>query len=224
VIFTPQLSKLTGIGLLALFSLVCAIGLTVSAQSGRRLPNSKPTASPPATPEQTATAEPTQKPKAAISIVVGIDSDAFSGVPIEYFRIALDNCADRIEQSPSVEVAGRRTHMSRGEAIRAAKGEKTAYLAWLQVRGDSVGADRSVHDITEVFIEYSLFAPATAKLVTSGRTYQRALRKGGVVVGPPTGSRRNGVYGQYLIREAARDAGERILSALEIPTGRPVPP
>lgn len=196
--------------------------LSANAQSGRRLPNSKPIAPP--TPEPTPTpAAVKEKPK-AISVLVGIDSDSFLGIPLHYYSVALDACGERIEASTAVEVAGRQLHMTRGEAIRRAKAEKESYIVWLQLRGDSLDADRSVHNLGEIILEYVLLAPVTAKQVTAGRTYQSAVRKGGVVISPRSGGRTNDVYGQYLIREAARDAGERILSALHVPTGRTVPP
>lgn len=207
------------VGTLVLFCLAC----TVYSQSGRRLPNSKPIPVP--TPQPSATPKASvEKPKPAISVVVGIDSDSFFGIPLQYYDVALDACAARIERSPLVTVAGRQTRMARSDAIRQAKAEKESYVVWLQLRGDSMDADRSVHNLSEVVLDYVMFAPVTAKQVTAGRTYQSATRRGGVVVNPRTTSRTGDVYGEYLIREAAREAGERILSALHVPTGRTLPP
>ena len=217
--FASPKSSLAVVGTLVLFCFACA----VYSQSGRRLPNSKSIPVP--APEPTAAPKAAvEKPKPAISVVVGIDSDSFFGIPLQYYDVALDACAARIERSPSVAVAGRQTRMARSDAIRQAKAEKESYIVWLQLRGDSMGADRSVDNLSQVVLDYVMFAPGTAKQITAGRTYQSATRRGGVIVNPRTTSRTGDLYGEYLIREAAREAGERILSALHVATGRTVPP
>lgn len=218
--FPSPRSLLAVVGTLVLFCLACA----VYSQSGRRLPNSKSIPVPVPTPQPTATPKvAVEKPKPVISVVVGIDSDSFFGIPLQYYDVALDACAARIGRSPLVTVAGRQTRMARSEAIRQAKAEKESYVVWLQLRGDSMDADRSVHNLTEILLDYVMFAPVTAKQVTAGRTYQNANSKGRVIVNPRTTPRTGDVYGEYLIREAAREAGERILSALHVPTGRTLP-
>lgn len=206
----------------ALLVFLCLTPTAVIAQSGRRLPNSKPVAAP--TPEPTPTpAAEKEKPKPAYSVLVGIDSDSFLGIPLQYYSVAVEACAARIEASSSVQVAGQQTRVSRSEAIRRAKAEKETYVVWLQLRDDSMGADRGASSSSEIVLEYLLLAPGTAKQVTAGRTYQSATRRGGVIVNPRT-TGRGTIYGEHLIKEAAREAGERILSALTLPTGKTLPP
>jgi hypothetical protein len=115
--------------------------------------------------------------------------------------------------------------MNRGEAIKLAKSQKEAYVALLDLRTEGLGSGSMSSDsYDEILIDYVVFAPETAKVSTSGRTYQRAYRKGPIVVGPRTG-RTSPIYAEQMLRQAARDAAERILSALHlIIPGRTIPP
>jgi hypothetical protein len=157
-------------------------------------------------------------------VIVGIDRDTFAYLPLQYYSLALEGCAESIDKSASVQVTAQESYMNRGEAVRKAKAESENYIVWLQLRGESLDSEHGIDNISEIYVEYVVLAPGTAKQITSGRTYQRAMRKGNVVVGPPASGRRNEVVGQYLIREAARDAGKRVLEALPVPAGRTVPP
>lgn len=193
--------------------------LAASAQSGRRLPSSKPIAAP--TPEPTPTPVVKEKSKPAISVILGIESDSFFVVPLNYYSAALAGCAERLEESPSVKVSASQRHMSRSEAIKLAKSEKESYVVWLQLRADSLDADRGAANTSDVYLDYVLFAPGTAKQIAAGRTYPGSVRKGGVIANPR--GRTGNIYGEYLVKEAGREAGERILSELRLP-GRPIPP
>ncbi|HSB29312.1 MAG TPA: hypothetical protein VLE19_15700, partial [Pyrinomonadaceae bacterium] len=68
----------------------------------------------------------------------------------------------------------------------------------------------------QIQLEYVVFAPGTAKIVTSGRTYQNASRKGPVVVGPTGGGSTSGLYREVLLKRAGEEAGDRILRALHL--------
>lgn len=100
-----------------------------------------------------------------------------------------------------------------------AKSEKEAYVVWLQLRTDSM-SNRQTADYNEIFIEYWVFAPTTAKVKTSGRTHQAASGRGGVVVIPRT--RTSLPTSELLLKQAAREAAERILAAMRdvVPGGR----
>jgi len=214
-----NLASVAAAALLITFTAIPAV-----AQSGRRLPNSKPVVAP--QPEETPTPAPVvpKKTKKPFSVVVGIDRDSFAYLPLQYYSLALEGCTESIDKSPSVQVVAQESYMNRGEAVRRAKNETENYIVWLQLRGESLDAERGINNISEIYVEYAVLAPGTAKQIAAGRTYQRALRKGDVVVGPAPSSRRNEVFGQYMIREAARDAGKRVLEALSVPAGRTVPP
>lgn len=192
----------------------------VGAQSGRRrLPSSESESVTAPTPEPTPEPSVNREIPPAFTMIVGIDRDlgAFDISPA-FYGAALSGCADRLDRSPSVKVQGAERDFSRGEAIKAAKAEKEVHVVWLQLRGDRNGADSSTNG-SDLIIEYVVFAPVTAKIVASGRTYQRRVQ-GGILGIPNT---RNIAYREELIREAAETAAERILSSLDLPAGRPIP-
>ena len=205
-----------------LFSLNALVG---SAQSGRRLPKA---AAPP--PEEKREAKSSEKSKddekARVAIILGIDGRHLSfNVPTYFYDAVLQSCADRLRDAPSVKLNVTGRDMNRGEAIKLAKSQKEAYVALLDLRTEGLGSGSMSSDsYDEILIDYVVFAPETAKVTTSGRSYQRAYRKGPIVVGPRTG-RTSPIYAEQMLRQAARDAAERILSALHlIIPGRTIPP
>ena len=214
----------------ALLMVIAGVAVLLSSalystgQSGRRTVNPKPVEAPSpeptATPQQQSSAE---KTKAAHRMIVGIDSGSgFENIPLYLYSAALYGCSEKLDESPSVKVEGSYESFSRGQAVSRAKAEKEGYVVWLQLRGESTSADRNVNNIREVHLEYVLLAPGTAKQITSGRTYQRAANVGDVILNP--GGRNNSAYAERLVKQAARDAAQRILAALDLPGGRRLPP
>jgi hypothetical protein len=199
--------------LLTFLALLCAF--SVHAQSGRR--QSKP---PQVAPVPTPTPEPTPKPKEEtktdVGFIVGIDqNDSFSYYPLSYYTTVLNACADRLKRGSSAKVTTSE-HMNRGEAIRAAKSEKTTYVVWLRFYALNMN-NQSTRD-ADIELEYTVFTPVTAKIATSGRSYQNARRAGPVVVGPPGGST-SILYREALLKRTAEDAADRILKALHLAVG-----
>ncbi|HEY8227413.1 MAG TPA: hypothetical protein VIG25_19240, partial [Pyrinomonadaceae bacterium] len=86
---------------------------------------------------------------------------------------------------------------------------------WLKLGGFTLEPSQQVRD-SEIEIEYVVFAPGTAKIATSGRTYQNANRKGPIVVQPPGRGPNSTIYIEQLLKRAAEDAGDRILKALHL--------
>jgi len=202
----------------SLFVLFSALPLF--AQSGRRLPNSKSIPTPTPEPEPTPTATP-EKQKYSFALVVGMDrGSGFISAPLRFYQTALDACVDRLERSSAIKVVAVHRDMSRGDAVRGAKSDKESYVVWLQLRTDGFGADRGINDYGEIIIEYTLLEPRTAKQIASGRAYQRAARKGNVVLGPTRTGRTSELQAEYLLKLAAQDAADRILEALNLPAGR----
>jgi hypothetical protein len=181
------------------------------AQSGRR--TAKPKVAPVSTPEPspaptpTASAKPAEKP--ALRLIVGMDR--YRGF---VFHDIQNACADRLDDNRSVQVIIDRNGMTRGDAIRRARAETDGYVVWLDLRTDSMSGD--LDSGGNYVLEYSVFAPETAKLATSGRTYPQAFRNRSVILNPRT----SGIYGDYQLQQAARQAADRILSALK----HPLPP
>jgi hypothetical protein len=210
------------LALSATFALIAVSGGTGVAQSGRRAPKSStpaPTPTPQAEPVQK---KPAAETKAALSFIVGIDREAgFAIIPMYFYDSVLRACGERLDDSPSVKVTVANREMNRGEAIKRAKAESESHIVWIQLRFDS-GMGQSDADLREVYLDYWVFAPATAKVITNGRSYQQVYRGGGVIVMPRPGGRASLPYIEQLLKQAARDAAERILSAMDLP-GRKVP-
>ena len=194
-----------------LYSIVCATlllscALAVVAQSGRRVRKSVPANIP--TPEATPTPIiPSAKPKPAFTFIVGIDKYGdFSRISLNAYSGVLRSCAERLDDSLSVKAEISTRDLSRADAVRKAKEEKEAYVVWLQLRPNTFTGQTGVYDDPyNVYVQYSVFAPTTAKQVTSGNTYPEAYRNKRVRV--PTST----TNGDYYLNQAARGAAERIL-------------
>lgn len=199
-----------------LMAFILAGGLSVIAQSGRR--PKTPTSVPSATPEPVPTStKATDEEKPTRTLIVGIDrySDV-SDIPLHFYSNVLSSCAERLDDSKSVKVSPATENMSRADAFKRAKDEKVAYVVSLQLLSTSTRVGfQTTRDLNDVYIDYSVFAPTTAKVVAKGRTYQRGDAKGGIVVKQPSGRTTIG-DNDYWLKEAARVAAERILSQLHI--------
>jgi hypothetical protein len=188
-----------------IFALGCAA--TAAAQSGRRAPKSTPAAS---TPEPTPTpVAASEQPKPVLQIVVGIERyDSFSSISIGTYNDVLRSCAQRLDEPPSVSVERVERPMSRGEAVNRAKAEKNAYVVFLRVREDEM-SNNMTGTPNNVYIEYVVFAPTTAKVVSTGSAYPR---RRGII----PSSRTPGINGDREVIEAARTVANKILSALQM--------
>lgn len=184
---------------------------SVYAQSGRR--HAKPA---PAVPVATPTPEPTPAPKKAekessLLFFVGANrNDSYSTLPFTYHDAAVRGCVDRLRAGSSGGVDVTDKSFSRGEAIKKAKAESGTYVVLLTLKLDTMA--RSYDDL---ILEFVVFAPGTAKIVTSGNSYPNAARTGPVILGPgrnPTSS----LYREKLLAMAGEDAGNRILKALHL--------
>ena len=188
---------------------ICA--MTATAQSGRRAPKSAPISTP--TPEATPSTKPAEKEKR--SLIIGIDStDTFSRVPLYFYDSVLQGCAHRLRAESSVKLDVQQ-NMNRGEAVKRAKAETETDVVLLQLRTDNIRSSDSSADLSQVFIEYFVFAPATAKQIASGNVYQQNFRTKGIPVPVPSGQS-NAVYAEQRLKQAAEEAADRILSALHI--------
>lgn len=194
----------------------CALG--IAAQSGRRA--RKPQPAPASTPEPTPTPAPTptakQEPK--FTFILGLDKYGdFSRVSLNTYSGVLRSCANRLDDSMLVKSEIESSDMSYGNAVRRAKAEKEAYVVWIQLRSASFGSVSEINgDPNNIYIEYRVLEPTTAKQVTSGSTFPEAYRKGPRIPNTPTG-------GDYYLNQAARGAAERILDHFHLHPSVKVP-
>ena len=102
--------------------------------------------------------------------------------------------------------------MNRGEAIKKAKAETTTYVVLVRLVLDRMTA-QSYDDLE---VDFVVFAPQTAKVITSGKAYLGGVRKGGVVVGPTTRGPTGPLYREQMLRRAGEEIGDRILKAMNL--------
>jgi hypothetical protein len=194
------------ISLALIFALSCAA--TATAQSGRRAPKSAPAPAAVPTPEPIPTpVVASEQPKPVLQIVVGIDRyDNFSSISLSTYNEVLRSCAQRLDEPQSVTVERVERSLSRNEASNRAKAEKNAYVVWLRVREDEMSSN-TTGTPNNVYIEYFVFAPTTAKVVSSGSAYPR---KRGIIPSSRT------INADREVIEAARTVASKILAALQM--------
>jgi hypothetical protein len=198
---------------LVLLLLLVAICTSIAhGQSGRRQP--KP---PPAAPIPTPTPEPTPEPKPPqkepdFGFLLGSDHFGYDSFPLGYYDAVMRGCGDRLRYGSSARVDVTQNSMSRGEAIKKAKAETTTYVVLLRLLLDQMTA-QSYDDLE---VDFVVFAPQTAKVVTSGKAYLGGVRKGGVVVGPTTRGPTGPLYREQMLKRAGEEVGERILKAMNL--------
>jgi len=130
----------------------------------------------------------------------------FTRVSLYTMSSVLRNCADRFNDAPAASGTVSGQNMSRADAIRQAKAEKTSYIVWLQLRANNLRGETGVYDDpNNVYLQYIVLAPQTAKQVTQGNTYPEVYRNKKVRLPTPSSD------GDYYLNQAARGAAERIL-------------
>ncbi|HLL74872.1 MAG TPA: hypothetical protein VK421_06370 [Pyrinomonadaceae bacterium] len=152
--------------LAALSLLACAAAF---AQSGRRPPKPQEIA-----PVPTPTPEPTPLPKddrveeKIPLVVMAGEANLFYQTSREIETVQAVAVV-RLRESRALEVSAEERRASRGEAVRRAKESKGRHVVWLELRTDPRLETMAQRPPPEYFsIEFSVFQPATAKLLTSG--------------------------------------------------------
>lgn len=196
-----------------LVAVLFACAIVGQAQSGRRsttVPPTAPSVSGPKTVEKT----PAKPPK--IHLLVGVENRSpFVNIPYYLSDTVMEGCVARLANSADISPSAIGRGMDRVEAVRRAKAEKTAYVVWLQVESDVVDSGRQPKDgPDELYVRYTIFEPVTARVKQSGRTHQQIYKtgRGGV----STTAKNGPLYSEYALKQAAREAAERILDAFEI--------
>jgi len=172
---------------------------------------------PPVAPVPTPTPEATPIPKKEtkkddLVFFVGADRDSsYQSLPFSYYDAVLQGCASRLRAGSSASVDISDHDVNRGEAIKKAKAETKAYVVWLNLTLDTMA--RSYDDLV---LEYIVYAPETAKIVTSGHSYLRGQRAGPITVDPTGGRGSSGIYREQLLKRMGEEAGDRIIKALHL--------
>jgi hypothetical protein len=206
--------KLQFIFLLALSLLLPS---AAHAQSGRRSTRES-SKTPPTTPSVSGPKPVEKKPDTAqrLQLLVGINGNAvFATVPYYLYDTVLDNCIRRLGEAEIVFATSAGNRMARGDAIKAAKLEKSRYVVLLDIGDEYADAGKQVKNgQNELYVDYVIFEPQTGKVKQSGRAHQRIYQTGrGGVLSPKKNSP---IYSEYALRQAAREAADRVLAAFDI--------
>jgi hypothetical protein len=196
--------------------LILSAGVT-QAQSGRRQKTPEPAAPiPTPTPEPTPTPKSEQKEPELVFLVGADQNRTYDYYPSSFYDAVLQGCAEVLRNSSAaVDVTG--GDLPRGEAIRKAKDSTKTYVVLLELSSSMTGRTNNNYD--DIELQYVVFTPGTAKVATSGRTYQNVNNKGPVAIGLPR-SGTTGIYREVLLKRAGEDAGERILKAMHLSVPR----
>jgi len=202
----------TNRNLVAVFFLL-AITITVDAQSGRRSSSGQTTApsvSGPKTVEKTAAKAP------KIQLLVSVeDHNLLVGVPYYLSDTVLDNCVRRLNDAAEINATTAGRGMTRTEAGVKAKAQKEAFVIFLQIESDiAPSAKQAKNGPDELYVRYTIFEPATARIKQWGRTHQQIYKTG--QGGVSTSSKNSPIYSEYALKQAAKEAAERVLEAFEI--------
>src|SRR5439155_24130738 len=197
----------TSRSLLAVFFLL-AFTMTADAQSGRPSSNGQPTATSVSGPK-TVEKAPVNAPK--IQLLVSVeDRNLLVSVPYYLSDTVLDNCVRRLNDATEINATIARRSMTRAEAVIRAKAQKEAYVIFLQIESDiTPSAKQAKNGPDELYVRYTIFEPATARIKQWGRTHQQIYKTG--KGGGSTSSKNSPVYSEYALMQAARVGAERVL-------------
>jgi hypothetical protein len=135
--------------------------------------------------------------------------DSFTDVSLNSISGVRRSCAQRLAEPGWIKVDATERTMSRSDAIKLAKTEQASFVVWLRVREDTMSGKQS-GTADNLSIEYTVFAPLTAKIVTSGSTYTG--NRNNVILKRPTSN----MDGDYYLNKAAREAADRILAKFSL--------
>ena len=211
--FNPQLpfDQLPKVWIL--LAIIFTSTITVAAQSGRRSSNGQATAPSVSGPK---TVEKAQVKAPKIQLLVTVeDRNPLASVPYYLADTVLDNCVRHLNDAAEINATTSGRGMTRAEAGAKAKSEKEAYVVFLQIETDiTPTAKQAKNGPDELYLRYTIFEPATARIKQWGRTHQQIYKTG--QGGVSTSSKSSPVYSEYALKQAAREAAERVLEAFEI--------
>ena len=120
----------------------------------------------------------------AIPIYLGANSfDSYGTIPFYFTESVAKSCAEGLQQRGIIHVELTSRDMTRADAVKQAKKMKEGYVVLLELRSDRMRSSGQENDLSRVYIEYAVFAAATAKHVTSGPAYQQSSGIRDIIVG-----------------------------------------
>ena len=194
------------------------------AQSGRRPTRSASSTASTATPATTeAKAGPDSvssatKPPTLISRLIVVGDLVQSGSSYSNdVDIAVDACVEELKKLQVIEAVGSGSR-KKAAAMERAKSETDAYVLLLEIKlVDYVRTDRGGPYVDQYIscVDYYVFMPQTAKILTEGRVYpgrQDIKAGGGAVLRLPTRNKRSSTI--HELREIGRQVANRVRNKL----------
>ena len=207
---TPLSFKRIACGLLVICSAVLLCLADVAAQSGRRTKTSS-SVPPPANTQQTPATEESSRMRSIVITGHDIDPDTKEIWSNETSTVA-EACSERLKQGKplglEIVYGGK---MKKTQAAERAKQETNSYVLWFGYRSELVGLDFVID-----YIEYVVFMPQTAKILTEGRVHpnqQKTTADPGRIIRLPTRTRRRQSNG-VLLEEGGRQIADRVKGVL----------
>ena len=200
-------------------SMLLVITATARAQSGRRMQKRSPSSAAPvqgAKPTETpAVIARAERPQLSLYVCTS-QYDLSSNINKSLSEAIRNVFVQRLGEASSINVVTG-GEVLRGDAIKRAKNEESTYVVLLSLDTDIFDPQDNnrirLGDYSRVFIRYTVFAPATGKVRLEGRSFQEQYRIGRGGVGLPSPGRTNSRYSDYLLKEAARQAADRVLES-----------
>ena len=195
--------------ILTVAGLIVVCALTAFAQSGRRTKKAAPLPPVP-TPEASPTPTPKKSPeKPTTPVFLGVSSyDRLANIPLYFTDSIGKSCAERLSERSNIRVELSSREVNRGEAVKRAKGARLGFVVLLELRSDRMRTDGRNSDLSQLYIEYAVFAAGTARQLTSGNVFQQTGFRD-IMVGRDSTS-----TAEYRLKQAARVAAGRILNVI----------
>ncbi|MDQ3012715.1 MAG: hypothetical protein M3X11_18650 [Acidobacteriota bacterium] len=126
-------------------------------------------------------------------------------VPMYYADAAREGCFNELRRELKAIELRQERNQHRSDAIKAAKGEDGAYVVYIELTYDRMGAG----SMNGLDLRYTIFEAKTSKVLGTGSGYPRQPNTGGA---PPMGASRDQVY----IDWAGRDIAQQVIKRLNL--------
>jgi hypothetical protein len=151
-----------------------------------------------------------------IQLLVGIDKyQTFTTIPGYLYDTVLDNCIRRLGEADIVMATSAGSEFDRAAAVKAAKQETVRYVVLLNLGSEYADAGKQAKSgKDELYVDFVMFEPETAKIKISGRAHQYIYQTGRGGINLPT--KNSPIYSDYAVKQASIEVANRILSAFDI--------
>jgi hypothetical protein len=207
------------IALIFCVGVVLLVSSFADAQSGRRPPKrSESEGVQKSTEPEPSTKPEAKQPEKERTPVMLVKSNSMFGV---YYAAdyVVEGCAARLKQAATLEIEKHPNDMNRKQASDMAKASTNKYVIFLEMSSDRTGYNRDrvgQEYVEDMVVDYTVFAPGTGKIKTSGRVYQMRPRGNVGGVGLPLPVPNGRATTEYSLKQAGRDVADRVIDSLSV--------